>query len=171
MPPTSTRPSVRPKGHLLRILGVGFGIAVIVGGAIGSGILRTPGLVASQLGSPRLIIAVWLMGGIYAFCCTLSVIELGTMLPRAGGWYVYSRRAFGEYAGFLVGCIDWIAQPVETVGLRVRKRSVLGTALTVCEGQYRTWTLFLQRFGPFPDRRSFARVGRPELGSFPQQFY
>jgi APA family basic amino acid/polyamine antiporter len=52
------------------------------------------------------------VGGIYAFCCTLSVIELGTMLPRAGGWYVYSRRAFGEYGGFLVGSIDWIAQAV-----------------------------------------------------------
>ena len=119
MPPPSTGPSLRPKGHLLRILGVGFGIAVIVGGAIGSGILRTPGLVAAELGSPRLIIAVWLVGGIYAFCCTLSVIELGTMLPRAGGWYVYSRRAFGEYAGFLVGCIDWIAQPVAIAYLAV----------------------------------------------------
>jgi basic amino acid/polyamine antiporter, APA family len=120
MPPTSsTRPSVRPKGHLLRILGVGFGVAVIVGGAIGSGILRTPGIVAAQLGSPRLIIAVWLAAGIYAFCCTLSVIELGTMLPLAGGWYVYSRRAFGEYAGFLVGCIDWIAQSAAIAYLAV----------------------------------------------------
>jgi APA family basic amino acid/polyamine antiporter len=119
MTSTTSRPSTLPKGHLLRILGVSFGIAVIVGGAIGSGILRTPGLVARQLGSPRLIIAIWFVGGIYAFCCTLSVIELGTMLPRAGGWYVYSRRAFGEYAGFLVGCIDWIAQPVAIAYLAV----------------------------------------------------
>jgi basic amino acid/polyamine antiporter, APA family len=119
MPLTTTRPSVRTKGHLLRILGVGFGIAIIVGGAIGSGILRTPGLVAAQLGSPALIVSVWLAGGIYAFCCTLSVIELGTMLPRAGGWYVYSRRAFGEYAGFSVGCIDWIAQAVAIAYLAV----------------------------------------------------
>src|SRR5258708_30800856 len=108
MPSTTTRPPVPAKGHLLRILGVGFGIAVIVGGAIGSGILRTPGLVAAQLGSPGLIIAIWLVGGIYAFCCTLSVIELGTMLPRAGGWYVYSRRAFGEYAGVVVGGWEWV---------------------------------------------------------------
>jgi APA family basic amino acid/polyamine antiporter len=119
MPPKPGRPSVRPKGHLLRILGVGFGIAVIIGGAIGSGILRTPGLVAAQLRSPGIIIAVWLAGGIYAFCCTLSIIELGTMLPRAGGWYVYSRRAFGEYGGFLVGCIDWISQPVAIAYLAV----------------------------------------------------
>jgi basic amino acid/polyamine antiporter, APA family len=112
MTPTSARPPVQTKGHLLRILGVSFGIAVVVGGAIGSGILRTPGLVAAQLGGFGIIIAVWLAGGVYTFCCTLSVIELGTMLPRAGGWYVYSRRAFGEYGGFLVGSIDWIAQAV-----------------------------------------------------------
>ena len=110
---------VGKKGHLLRILGVGFGIAIIVGGAIGSGILRTPGLVAAQLRSPGLIISVWLVGGVYAFCCTLSVIELGAMLPRAGGWYVFSRRAFGEYAGFSVGSIDWIAQAVAVAYLAV----------------------------------------------------
>jgi basic amino acid/polyamine antiporter, APA family len=119
MAPSTTCSATGTRGHLLRILGVGFGIAVIVGGAIGSGILRTPGLVAAQLRSPSLIIAAWLVGGIYAFCCTLSVIELGTMLPRAGGWYVYSQRAFGDYAGFLVGCIDWIAQPVAIAYLAV----------------------------------------------------
>ncbi len=51
------------------------------------------------------------------FCCTLSVTELGTMLPRAGGWYVYSRRAFGDYGGFLVGCMDWITNAVATAYL------------------------------------------------------
>jgi APA family basic amino acid/polyamine antiporter len=53
-----------------------------------------------------LVIAVWVLGGVYAFFCTLSITELGTMLPREGGWYVYSRRAFGEFGGFLVGCSD-----------------------------------------------------------------
>ena len=98
------------KGHLLRILGVGFGIAVIVGNTIGVGILRTPGEIAARLQSSGLVITLWVLGGLYAFFCTLSVTELGTMLPQAGGWYVYSRRAFGNYGGFLVGCSDWIVQ-------------------------------------------------------------
>jgi len=98
------------KGHLLRILGVGFGVAVIVGNTIGVGILRTPGEIAARLQSSGLVIALWVLGGLYAFLCTLSVTELGTMLPQAGGWYVYSRRAFGDYGGFLVGCSDWIVQ-------------------------------------------------------------
>jgi len=100
----------RPRGKLLRILGVGFGVAVIVGGTIGSGILLTPGKIAAQLGNPVLIFAVWAMGGVFAFFCTQAVVELGTALPLAGGWQVYSRRAFGEYGGFLVGCCDWMMQ-------------------------------------------------------------
>ncbi len=96
------------KGHLLRILGVGFGIAVVVGNTIGSGILLTPGEIAAHLRNPWLVFAAWCMGGAFAFCCAQAVCELGTMLPRAGGWFVFSRRAFGEYGGFLVGCCDWM---------------------------------------------------------------
>lgn len=111
--------TIRPKGHLLRIVGVGFGIAVIVGNTVGSGILRTPGEIAGYLQSAGLVIAVWVLGGVYVFFCTLSVTELGTMLPRAGGWYVYSRRAFGEYAGFLVGCCDWTVQAASLAFLAI----------------------------------------------------
>lgn len=54
----------RAKSHLLRILGVGFGIAVIVGNTIGSGILRTPGEIATQLGNKGWTLGVWLLGGL-----------------------------------------------------------------------------------------------------------
>ena len=87
-----------PKGRLLRILGVGFRIAVIVGETIGSGILRTPGEVAAHLGRHAFILAAWIIGGVYAFLCTLAVTELGTMLPLAGRWYVYSRRRLARTA-------------------------------------------------------------------------
>ncbi|MFZ0960384.1 MAG: APC family permease [Terriglobia bacterium] len=97
-----------PKAHLLRILGVGFGVAVIFGGTIGVGILRLPGTVAAQLGSFRLILAVWIIGGIYALLGSISVTELAVMAPQAGGFYVYARRAFGGGAGFAVGWGDWI---------------------------------------------------------------
>lgn len=110
---TITAPALRQsKGHLLRIVGVSFGIAVSIGGTIGSGILRTPGGVAAQLRSPWLILAVWAFGGLYALCATLCVSELATMMPREGGWYVYAREAFGEYPGFLVGSCDWMMETV-----------------------------------------------------------
>lgn len=97
------------KSNLKKILGVSFGIAVTIGGTIGVGILRTPGMVAAQLGSGWLIILAWVIGGIYALLGTISVIELGTMIPKAGGWYVFVRRAFGDYGGFIIGWSDWIA--------------------------------------------------------------
>lgn len=90
-----------------------------MGDTIGSGILRTPGEIAAHLGSYGFIVAVWLVGGLYALFCTLSVTELGTMLPFAGGWYVYSRRALGNYGGFVVGCSDWMVQTVSTAYLAV----------------------------------------------------
>ena len=93
---------------MLRILGVGFGVAVIFGGTVGVGILRLPGAVAAQLGNYWLILLAWIVGGLYALLGSISVTELGTMLPQAGGFYVYARRAFGSFAGFAVGWSDWL---------------------------------------------------------------
>jgi APA family basic amino acid/polyamine antiporter len=97
------------RGRLLRVLGLSFGLAVTIGGVIGMGILRTPGEVAAQLPRPWLFMGVWVLGGLYALLGTLSVAELGTMIPRAGGFYVFARRAFGPYVGFVVGWSDWLS--------------------------------------------------------------
>src|SRR5438034_1470584 len=93
---------------LIRIVGVGFGLAFIVGSTIGIGILRTPGLVAGQLPNRTAILAVWIAGGLYTLVGAACLAELGTMLPEAGGYYVYARRAFGDAVGFAVGWTDWI---------------------------------------------------------------
>ena len=97
----------RSRG-LIRILGVGFGLAVIVGSTLGIGILRTPGLVAGQLPNRTAILAVWIAGGLYTLVGAACLAELGRMLPEAGGYYVYARRAFGDAVGFAVGWTDWI---------------------------------------------------------------
>lgn len=97
------------KGALLRVLGVGFGLAVTIGGTIGMGILRTPGEVAAQLPTPALFIGIWIVGGVYALLGAVSVAELGAMIPRSGGWYVFVHRALGNYPGFVVGWSDWLS--------------------------------------------------------------
>ena len=101
--------SQAPPGRLLNILGLGFGLAGAVGGTIGAGILRTPGLVAAQLPSGPLVLAAWLTGGLYALLGAVCLAELAAALPRAGGWYVYAERAFGRRTGLLVGWTDWLA--------------------------------------------------------------
>src|SRR5437879_7694752 len=99
------------KERLLRILGVTFGVAVGIGGTIGIGILRIPGTVAGQLGHSGLIMVVWIVCGLYAFAGANTYAELGTMLPLDGGPYVYARRAYGEFVGFLVGLSGLLLRP------------------------------------------------------------
>lgn len=94
--------------NLKKALGVGFGIAILVGSTIGVGILRTPGAIAGLLDNYMLIIACWLVGGIYVLIGCGTYAELATMLPKAGGSYNYIKRAFGNYAGFLTGWYDYI---------------------------------------------------------------
>src|SRR2546421_670621 len=101
--------SAASRGRLLRVLGATFGLAVTVGMTIGMGILRTPGEVAAHLPDARLFMLAWLLGGLYVLLGAVSVAELGTMLPRSGGQYVYVRHALGAYPGFIVGWSDWLS--------------------------------------------------------------
>lgn len=94
---------------LKRSLGVLDGLAMVVGIMVGSGIFRTPGLVALQLGRPWLTFVAWLLGGALAFLGALVFAELATRHPRAGGKYVYAREAFGPKAGFVVGWVEGLA--------------------------------------------------------------
>jgi APA family basic amino acid/polyamine antiporter len=86
-----------------------FGIAAAVGNAISAGIVRTPGDIAKGLPNPWLYLSVWIVGGLYALFGASSMAELGAAIPRSGGQYNYSRRAIGEYAGFIVGWSDWLS--------------------------------------------------------------
>jgi APA family basic amino acid/polyamine antiporter len=93
----------------MRILGVGFGLAVIVGNTIGAGILRTPGEIAAAMPHVGLFLAVWIFGALFALLGANAVAELGTAIPESGGQFVYARRALGDYAGFVVGWSDWLS--------------------------------------------------------------
>lgn len=104
-----TSPIVRPTGRLLRVLGVGFGLAVTIGNTIGAGIMRAPGDVAANVGSETVFLALWIVGGLYALLGAFSLAELGAMMPRSGGQYIFARTGIGEYAGFVVGWNDWIS--------------------------------------------------------------
>jgi basic amino acid/polyamine antiporter, APA family len=97
------------RGHLLRVLGFGFGLAVIIGNTIGGGIFRAPGTIAQKLPEVWLFLGVWLTAGMYALLGAISLAELGAMIPRSGGQYAFARYALSEYAGFIVGWSDWIS--------------------------------------------------------------
>ncbi|HSA94190.1 MAG TPA: APC family permease [Terriglobales bacterium] len=119
-PQAAAQPAhVRAPRGLLQVLGVGFGLAVIIGNTIGAGILRTPGEVAAQLPSVWIFLGVWVVGGLYALLGAFSISELSAMTPRSGGYYVFTRRALGEFPGFAVGWTDWLAQCGTTAAVSI----------------------------------------------------
>jgi APA family basic amino acid/polyamine antiporter len=76
---------------------------VIVGDIVGIGIFTTTGLVADACPHPLWILAAWLGGGLLTLCGALTIAELGSALPRAGGEYVYLKETYGPLVGFLNG--------------------------------------------------------------------
>ena len=86
-----------------RVLSSGFTLAVVVGGIIGLGILRTPGEVAALVPDPLMFVSLWVFGGLFILLSTVVVAELVSMTPRSGGTYALVRRAYGPFPGFVIG--------------------------------------------------------------------
>jgi amino acid transporter len=98
-----------PKsGHLLRVLGIAFGLAIGLGSMIGGGILRTPGSVFENVPLPWLALSLWALAAVHAALTGNIVAELMTAVPRSGGLFNVAERAFGELGGLLVGWTDWL---------------------------------------------------------------
>lgn len=89
---------------LQREIGLFGGISVIAGIMIGSGIFYIGGIVLERAAmSPGLALLSWIIGGIVSLLCGVCYAELGAMMPKAGGAYVYLREAYGERWAFLKG--------------------------------------------------------------------
>jgi len=133
---TSSREAstVASRGKLLRILGVTFGLAVILGNTIGAGILRTPGDIAKALPVPWIYLGVWVLGGLYALLGACSMSELGAMMPRSGGYYVFTRRALGEFPAFVIGWTDFLAQCGSTAAVAIVVGEYLGELFPALKG-------------------------------------
>ena len=96
------------ENKLWKVLGTTFGVAVTLGGTVGTGILRKPGPIAASLHDPSLILILWVLVAIYALLGVSCLLELSLSIPKAGSWYIYAERAFGRYIGFLVGLTSWL---------------------------------------------------------------
>lgn len=115
--------------RLLQVLGTAFGLAMVVGATIGGGILGTPGSVATALPSTALFMGAWIFGGVNALLGATVYAELGAMMPRSGGVYVFAHRAFGDGVGFFVGYADWINWSVSAAALILLVGEYLGALI------------------------------------------
>ncbi|MBS1708999.1 MAG: amino acid permease [Armatimonadetes bacterium] len=103
-------------GHLVRQIGLGSGVAVVVGSTIGSGIFKSPSGIAEQLPGPLPFLLAWIVGGFFVLCGALTLSEVGSAYPYAGGLYVYIREAFGRQAAFLFGWAQLVLIRPSSVG-------------------------------------------------------
>ena len=78
-------------------------ISIVVGGVIGSGIFKKPASMASQLGSPELLIGIWVLAGVLTLFGALTNAEIAGMIPKTGGQYEFFRMMYGEFTAYRYG--------------------------------------------------------------------
>ncbi|HET9003082.1 MAG TPA: amino acid permease, partial [Gemmatimonadaceae bacterium] len=101
------RRCVMPQGNLKRTMGLWMVTALVIGNMVGSGIFLLPASLAGAAGPVSIV--GWLFTGVGAMLLALVFARMGRTFPRTGGPYVYSRRAFGDFAGFWTAWGYWIA--------------------------------------------------------------
>jgi APA family basic amino acid/polyamine antiporter len=94
-------PTAAPE--LPRVLGLFSIVSIVIGTMIGSGIFINPANVAREVGTPGIMLLVWVVGGALSFFGALAIGELAAAYPQAGGIYVYLREAYGSGVAFLFG--------------------------------------------------------------------
>ncbi len=98
----------RPAPELKRSLGLFPLTNIVIANMIGAGIFTTSGLLIADLGSPLVMLALWVVGGIIALCGALAYGELGTAMPHAGGEYIFLSRLYHPALGFLSGWTSFV---------------------------------------------------------------
>src|ERR1700743_2990891 len=98
--PSSTNISTPPHDRA-RVRGASQAMAIVVGTIIGSGIFLVPSEMMRDTGSSSLVYLAWIIGGLLSLFGAMTYAELGSMLPYAGGEYVYLRGAYGDTTAFL----------------------------------------------------------------------
>ncbi len=93
----------RPATSLLPALGLFSTTMLVIGGVIGSGIFKKPAVMAAQLGSPEILLLVWVLAGVITLFGALTNAEIAGLIPETGGQYVYFERMYGPFFAFLYG--------------------------------------------------------------------
>ncbi len=97
---------------LVRGLNLTDALAIVIGTIIGTGIFLKTGTMTQLLGHPYWVMAAWVVGGLLSITGALAYAELGSMMPEAGGEYIYLREGWDDLTAFLYGWMRfWIASP------------------------------------------------------------
>src|SRR6187402_2775360 len=95
--------STPAKNHLVRSLGLGFVISIVVANIIGSGVYKKVAPMADQLQSPGWVLLAWIVGGVITLFGALSNAEVAGLLADTGGDYVYYKKIYNRFFAFIYG--------------------------------------------------------------------
>lgn len=93
----------RQQGKFQKRLGLFDATAIVTGSMIGSGIFIVSADIARNVGAPGWLLMVWLITGILTIIAALGYGELASLMPHAGGQYVFLKEAYNPMIGFLYG--------------------------------------------------------------------
>src|SRR5712671_6573712 len=131
--------------ELIRGMGPWGAIAVNVANMIGTGVFLKTRVMTCNVGSPKIVLLVWVAAGLLSLAGTFSYSEIAAMMPEAGGDYVYLRRAYGRLVGFLYG---WMAFTVARAGSQAALAVGLAIFMNVAfGGALDRWHLEAASFG------------------------
>src|SRR5688500_14884287 len=101
--PGHPRQPQRPSAELIPSLGLFTATMLVIGGVIGSGIFRKPGVMAAQVGSPEVLLSIWVLAGVITLIGALTNAEVAAMIPGTGGQFLFFDRMYGSFVAYLYG--------------------------------------------------------------------
>jgi len=86
--------------------------SIVVGSIIGTGVFLKTATMSGLVGSPGMVLIIWVVAGLLSLAGALAYSELGSLMPDAGGEYVYLKVGYGDMWAFLYGWMRfWIGSP------------------------------------------------------------
>jgi APA family basic amino acid/polyamine antiporter len=117
---------------LIRGLGLVAAVSIIIGNVIGTGVFLKARVMTCNVGTPGMVLTVWVVAGLLSLAGALTYAELAAMMPRAGGEYVFMREAYGRGAGFLSG---WMQILIAKTGSQASVALIFANSLNDLSGK------------------------------------
>ena len=165
--PEENQPSQVAATGLVKRLGLIDASMIVAGSMIGSGIFIVSAGIARQVGSPGLLLVVWLATGLMTIMGALCYAELAAAMPLAGGEYVFLRESLGRLWGFLYGWATLLVIQTATIAaVAIAFASFTGVLFPWFSGS--VWIWKLGTFGPY--KMWFGLLGPYNVGLNSQNF-
>ena len=123
-----------PPVTLIRGLTLVAAVSIIIANVVGTGVFLKARVMTCNVGTPGMVVTVWVVAGLLSLAGALTYAELAAMMPRAGGEYVFVREAYGSGASFLYGWMQLLiaktgSQASLAAGLAIFLNDLTGGAL------------------------------------------